>query len=60
MKSKNKENRKVPKSAKTRLSDLTPKQDARGGGAIPGTGPEFLPKAYDRKKPASSVRSLRQ
>jgi len=26
-----KKNSKVPKSAKTRLSDLTPKKDARGG-----------------------------
>ena len=26
-----KQNKKVPKSAKTRLSDLTPKKDARGG-----------------------------
>jgi hypothetical protein len=52
MRNKNKENRKVPKSAKTRLSDLTPKKDASGG-AIP----ENFPKAYDRKpKAASSIR----
>jgi hypothetical protein len=30
-----KKNNKVPKSAKTRLSDLTPKQDARGGKLAP-------------------------
>jgi hypothetical protein len=33
MKSKNKN--KVPKSAKTKLSDLTPKKDARGGRVAP-------------------------
>jgi hypothetical protein len=47
MKSKTK-NTKVPKSDKTRLSDLRPKKDALGGGALPtppagtppaGTGP---------------------
>ncbi len=40
-------NIKVPKSAKTKLSDLTPKKDASGGqvtltppqGGVPGTGP---------------------
>ena len=40
MKSKNKN--KVPKLAKTRLSDLTPKKDARAGkyrGAGPGPAP---------------------
>ena len=31
MTTKKKQNSKVPKSAKTRLSDLTPKNDARGG-----------------------------
>ena len=31
----NKKNNKVPKSDKTRLSDLTPKKDARGGAAAP-------------------------
>jgi len=34
MKKKTKNN-KVPKSAKTRLSDLTPKKDARGGKYAP-------------------------
>ena len=34
MKTKTKTN-KVAKSAKTRLSDLTPKKDARGGAAAP-------------------------
>ena len=46
MKSKTK-NTKVPKADKTRLSDLRPKKDALGGGAlptppqggVPGTGP---------------------
>ena len=31
MTTKKKQNSKVPKSAKTRLSDLTPKNDAHGG-----------------------------
>jgi hypothetical protein len=35
MKTKTKNN-KVPKSAKTRLSDLTPKKDTRGGKWAPG------------------------
>jgi hypothetical protein len=39
-----KKNNKVPKSAKTRLSDLTPKQDARGGKIAPA-GP--VPRASD-------------
>jgi hypothetical protein len=34
MKSKTKNN-KVPKSTKTRLSDLIPKKDAQGGGPAP-------------------------
>jgi len=34
MRSKKKQNSKVSKSAKTRLSDLTPKRDASGG-AVP-------------------------
>ena len=38
MRTKKKENSKVPKSAKTRLSDLTPKKDTRGG-RIPEGGP---------------------
>jgi hypothetical protein len=41
MKSKTKNN-KVPKSAKTKLSDLTPRKDTRGGKWAPGindTGP---------------------
>ena len=47
MKSKNKN--KVPKSAKTKLSDLTPKKDARGGkypaaavAARPAPTPPFI------------------
>jgi len=36
MKTKTKNN-KVPKSAKTRLSDLTPKKDARGGKYAPAS-----------------------
>jgi|GraSoiStandDraft_23_1057293.scaffolds.fasta_scaffold1614060_1 hypothetical protein len=53
MKSKNKN--KVPKSAKTRLSDLTPKKDARGGKAYPaapGPGPAPTPPIYN--PPSSS------
>ena len=38
MRNKNKENSKVPKSAKTRLSDLTPKREAPGGRAAPPGG----------------------
>ena len=38
MKTKTK-NSKVPKSAKTRLSDLTPSKDARGGKILPDGGP---------------------
>jgi len=45
MKSKNKN--KVPKSAKTRLSDLAPKKDARGGrlpeAPYPDGGPQRAP-----------------
>ena len=40
MRSKKKE--KVPKSAKTRLSDLTPKKDTRGGYIAP-TPPTKIP-----------------
>ena len=56
MSNKNKENSRVPKSAKTRLSDLTPKKDAPGGvqkptpplgpgsiAARPGGGPAPTP-----------------
>ena len=39
MRNKNKENSKVPKSAKTRLSDLAPKREAPGGRAAPGGAP---------------------
>ena len=35
MRTQKKQNSKVPKSAKTRLSDLTPKKDARGGYIAP-------------------------
>ena len=34
-----KKNSKVPKSAKTRLSDLTPKKDTRGGKYVAGPAP---------------------
>jgi hypothetical protein len=62
MKSKTK-NTKVPKSAKTRLSDLTPKKDAvggqltiippggvagAGGGGAAGTPPGYFPKTKKR------------
>ena len=49
MSNKNKENSRVPKSAKTRLSDLTPKKDAPGGkyatppGGIAAGGPAPTP-----------------
>jgi len=51
-----KQNSNVPKSAKTRLSDLTPKKDARGGGVVPLRTPP--PKAYDRRPSSSLVRKL--
>ena len=43
MRNKRKQNSKVPNSAKTRLSDLRPKKDARGGVIIPDNGAQFLP-----------------
>jgi hypothetical protein len=47
MRNKNKEDSKVPKSAKTRLSDLTPKRNAPGGIVVPtppgGGGPAPTP-----------------
>ncbi len=48
-------NSKVPKSAKTRLSDLTPKKDARGG--VAPTPPGVMPPigADDRKPALGSV-----
>jgi len=53
MKSKT-ENNKVPKSAKTRLSDLTPKKDARGG-AIP-TPPVYYRSSDRKPRAVSSIR----
>jgi hypothetical protein len=49
MKSKTKNN-KVPKSAKTRLSDLTPKKDARGGYIAPTPPNVRLPSSSTAKK----------
>jgi hypothetical protein len=52
-----KKNSKVPKSAKTRLSDLTPKKDARGGkypaaaGGVGLTPPYNPPSASGVVKP---------
>jgi len=43
MRTQKKQNSKVPKSAKTRLSDLTPKKDARGGYIAP-TPPIPMPR----------------
>ncbi len=57
MKSKTKNN-KVPKSAKTRLSDLTPKKDARaakGYPAAPGPGPAPTPPSYNPPPSASGA-----
>ena len=39
----NKKNNKVPKSDKTRLSDLTPTKQARGGMLGPGGNPAPTP-----------------
>jgi hypothetical protein len=44
MTTKNK-NRKVPKSVKTKLSDLTPEKDARAGKS--GRGPAATPPIYN-------------
>jgi hypothetical protein len=49
MKTKTKDNRKVPKSTKTRLSDLTPNKDARGGYIAP-TPPYNPPRAATIRK----------
>jgi hypothetical protein len=45
MRNQNKENSKVAKSAKTRLSDLTPRRDAPGGRVHPPapTPPAIIP-----------------
>jgi hypothetical protein len=57
MKSKTKNN-KVPKSGKTRLSDLTPKKEARAGkypaAVAPGPGPQPTPPGYN--PPSASLR----
>jgi len=63
MKSKNKNSR-VPKSGKTKLSDLTPKKDARGGvqryggppagGGAGGAGPGGTPPGIFQPKKSSN------
>jgi hypothetical protein len=59
MTTKKKQNSKVPKSAKTRLSDLTPTKDARGGrypaAAAPGPGPQPTPPIYNPPPSATST-----
>jgi hypothetical protein len=53
-----KKNSKVPKSAKTRLSDLTPRKDTRGGKWAPGVndaGPGRTP-PFVRQPVASTVK----
>jgi hypothetical protein len=59
MKSKTKNN-KVPKSAKTRLSDLTPKKDAVAGkfkpDAAKGPGVGLTPPIYNPPSASSTVR----
>ena len=54
-----KQNRKVPTSAKTRLSDLTPKKDAHGGLVPQPTPPVYYgPKtAAPRSATALSIKS---
>jgi len=60
MTTKNKNN-KVPKSGKTRLSDLTPKKDARAGkygnpgATAPGPGVGMTPPIYNPPPSASST-----
>jgi hypothetical protein len=58
MKSK-KKNSKVPKSAKTRLSDLAPKKEARGGrlpeAPYPDGGPSFSSSVAARSKKLATV-----
>jgi hypothetical protein len=58
MKSKTKNN-KVPK---TKLSDLTPKKDSRGGKqypAAPGPGPAPTPPMYNPPPSASSIAKIK-
>jgi hypothetical protein len=64
MKSKTKTN-KVPKPAKTRLGDLTPKKDARGGmiptdppSANPARGTLYPSKSGSHKVPLTSRRQV--
>ena len=66
MTTKNKNN-KVPKSVKTRLSDLTPKRDARagrfkpdavGGKIPPGTPPIFNPPPSASSSPVKKQATL--
>jgi hypothetical protein len=53
-----KQSTKVPKSGKTRLSDLTPKKDARGGLDPQPTPPIYYGKTVAARRPAAlSVRS---
>jgi len=54
MTTKKKQNSKVPKSAKTRLSDMRPKKDARGGQAAPGPGPAPTPPIYNPPSASST------
>jgi len=56
MTTKKKQNSKVPKSAKTRLSDITPKKDARGGQlpVVKGPGPQPTPPIYNPPSASST------
>jgi hypothetical protein len=48
---------KVAKSAKTKLSDLTPKKDARGGVLPQPTPPVYYPpKATDPRRPIAAYK----
>jgi hypothetical protein len=56
MTTKKKQNSKVPKSAKTRLSDIEPKKDARGGQLpVVGGGPQPTPPIYNPPPSASAT-----
>jgi hypothetical protein len=52
MKTKNKKG--APKSSKTRLGDLKPGKDARGGSQRPDGGPTYSPSTSARKKIATA------
>ena len=59
MKTKKKDNR-VPKSAKTRLSDLTPRKDTRGGKYVPRASDEVGRTPPIARQPVAASNTKRQ